>query len=152
TNLVSNSTLYPPANPTLSNKSTVKLDDKGHIVVALAGVTDAGGAPVTTSRAYNDSGQVSLDGTEYIVIIKMRLPSIESLIPVDEVPVPVDLQAGKGKTKLSAAPVFGLISASRGRTIEITGSEVRGPLGAGNAAACTAIISSSLPVGLPLGA
>lgn len=151
-NLVSNSPVDPPPNPTLSVKSSVKLDDKGNIQVSLAGVTDGSGALVTTSTSYNDTKSTSpvLDGTEYIVIIKLFVAAVPAFDI--ELPVPVDLKAGKGKTKLSAAPLFALITPPAGRTVEIRGSEVWGPLGAPNAAACQAVVANSLPVGLPLGA
>lgn len=152
-NLVYNGTTDPPPNPTLSPKSSLKVDDKGSIAVSLAGVTDAGGGLVTTSTVYNDSvkagGPVALDGSEIIVIVKVFVPDVAGLIPYAEVPIPVDLKAGKGKTKLSAAPLFGFLTPPLGRTIEIQGTQVWGPLGAANASACQATVDSSLPVILP---
>ncbi len=144
-NLVSNSPTHPPANPTLSSKSSIKLSDKGTIQIGLAGVTDGGGTLVTSTSGWPDSG--TLDGTEYTVIIKMVIPGIAGLIERVEVPVPVVLNKGKGKVKLSAAPLFNLIPGGIGRTLEITGSEVWGPLGA-NAAACEAVVESAIPASL----
>jgi len=178
TNLVSNDAFDPPTPPTLSAKSALKLDDKGTLSVKLAGVVEAGpmlcqggtntgaactngtecpggtcvvsGVPVTTSQLYNETKKTSpaVDGSEYVVIIKLVLPAISGFIPVVEVPVPVDLKAGKGGTKISAKDLFALIPPGAGRTVEVVGSEVWGPLGAGNAPACTALISSSLPASL----
>jgi hypothetical protein len=135
-NIVSNYPTDPPPNPTLSVKSSVKLDDKGNLAIALAGVTDGAGLLVTTSTSYHDT--LAVDGTEYVAILKLYIPGIAFFFPVVEVPVPVDLKAGKGKTKLSAASLFGLIPAGVGRTVEVTGVEVWGPLGAGNAGNCQA--------------
>jgi hypothetical protein len=145
-NLVSNGTVDPPVPPTLSPKSSIKVADKGAIQVSLSGVVDGGGMPVTTSTSYNDG--TGLDGSEYIVIIKLFIPAVAVLFPVIELPVPVDLKAGKGKTKLNASSFFALIPPGTGRGVEITGSEVWGPLSAAKAPACEAIVSSSLPVSL----
>jgi hypothetical protein len=152
TNLVSNSPVDPPPPPTLSPKSQVKLSDKGAIQIQLAGVVDGAGLPVTTSTSYNDTKATSavLDGSEYVVIIKLLIPAVQAALPppgIVEVPVPVDLKAGKGKTKLSAAPLLVLIGDGIGRSIEIVGSEVWGPLGS-NAAGCQAIVASSLPASI----
>lgn len=146
TNLVSNSTTDPPPNPTLSAKSSIKAADKGAIQVSLSGVTDSSGMPVTTSTAYNDGA--ALDGTEYTVIIKLYIPAIAALFPIVELPVPVDLKAGKGKTKLNASSFFTLIPPGTGRGIEVRASEVWGPLSAAKAPGCDAIVHSSLPVSL----
>jgi hypothetical protein len=66
---------------------------------------------------------------------------------VVELPIPVNLKNGKGKTKFNAGPLFVLIGSGVGRTAEIIGSEVWGPLGA-NAASCQAIVANSLPASL----
>ena len=149
-NLVSNSATDPIVPPTLSSKSSVKLDDKGGISVALAGVVDGGNVLQTSSTSYNSTG--TLDGTEYIVIIKMVIPGIAGLFDRVELPVPVDVKAGKGKTKLSASALFGFIPMGIGRQLEIVGSEVWGPLGAGNVATCQAVVDAGIPVSLvPVG-
>jgi hypothetical protein len=152
TNLVpSDAFVDPPANPTLSPKSSVKLSDKGAVQVGLAGVTDGAGLPVTTSTSFNDTSV--LDGSEYIVIIKLSVTAIKGFIPLVEVPVAVDLTAGKGKAKMSVSALLGSLPPGTPRTVEIVGSEVWGPLGAGTPTTdCQAIFSNSLPVGLPLGA
>ncbi len=157
TNIVPFDAFNPATNPTLLPKGQIKLSDKGAIFVSLAGVTDGSGALVTTSTLYNDSaptGNPSLDGTEYTVILKLYMPAIALVFPniqLVEVPVPVDLKAGKGKTKLSVASLLGLLAPNVGRSIEIRGAEVWGPIGAGLPAAdCTAVVSNALPVGLPL--
>jgi hypothetical protein len=144
TNLVSNALVDPPPNPTLSSKSQIKLGDTGAVSVSLAGVTDAGGALVTTTQAYNASVKappLTLDGSEYIVIIKLHIPAV-GLVPVIEVPVPVDLTGGKGKTKLNLAGVLGLLGSGLGRGLEITGAEVWGPLGP-PAPTCLVIVGNS---------
>jgi hypothetical protein len=149
-NLVSNSAVDPVVPPTLSPKSSVKLDDKGNISVALAGVVDGTNTPVTTSTSYNDTG--NLDGSEYVVIIKLYIPGIAGLFERVELPVALDLKAGKGKAKKSAAALFAFIPAGIGRELEIIGSEVWGPLGAGNAASCQAVLDGAIPVSLvPVG-
>lgn len=157
TNIVPSDAFNPATNPTLLPKGQIKLSDKGAISVSLAGVTDAGGTLVTTSTLYNDSvasGPPSLDGTEYTVILKLFLPAIAGaplFITSVEVPIPVDLKAGKGKTKLSVASLLSLLGPSSGRAVEIRGAEVWGPIGAGPpAVACTGVVSNPLPVGLPL--
>ena len=158
-NLVSNDLFNPPSNPTLSPKSSIKLSDTGSIAIALAGVTDGTGALVTTSTAYAASVKVKppapvLDGSEYIVIIKLFIPAVAGNTPLIEVPVPVDLIDGKGKTKLSVAGLLGLLVPQNGRGIEIRGAEVWGPLGtaAGEPAACMGVVGAAIPAGLPLGA
>lgn len=148
-NLVTNSPTDPVVPPTLSPKSSVKLDDKGAISVSLAGVVDGSNALVTTSTAYNDT--FVLDGSEYVVIIKMVIPGISGLFDRVELPIPMDLKAGKGKAKRSAAALFAFIPSGLGRSLEIIGTEVWGPLGA-SSTSCQAIISQSLPVSLvPVG-
>lgn len=144
-NLVSNSPIHPPSNPTLSSKSSIKLSDKGAIQVGLAGVTDGGGVLVTSTSGWPESG--TLDGTEYTVIIKIVIPGITGIIERVEVPVPVVLNKGKGKVKLNVASLFNLIPGGIGRTLEIIGSEVWGPLGA-NAAACEAVVEQAIPASL----
>ena len=157
-NLVSNDAFDPPANPTLSPKSSIKLSDKGSIAIALAGVTDGAGALVTTSTVYADSVKLdptapNLDGSEYIVIITLFIPAVAGPAPVIEVPIPVDLKGGKGKTKLSVAGLLSLIGPGIGRGIEIRGSEVWGPLGTagGEPAACLSVVGGGIPAGIPLG-
>lgn len=154
TNLVPASTVHPPSSPTLSAKSQIKLSDKGIIQIGLAGVTDPGGLPVTTSTTYTESvgtPPIMLDGTEYVVIVKLVIPSIEPLIPPPpangtiEVPVPVNLKAGKGKNKLNVGALLSNLSPGYGRSVEIIGAEVWGPLGA-NETDCEAIVSNPLPV------
>lgn len=173
-NLVPSDVVDPPIPPTLSSKSSLKLSDKGAVQVGLAGVVEAGpsfcagggndsasctnntecpggactpsGVPVTSSTAYNDTG--TLDGTEYVAIIKLSVTAVAGLFPVIELPIPLDLKGGKGKAKFSAASLFGLISPPNARTVEIVGTEVWGPLGAG-AGACQAIIDQSIPVIFP---
>ena len=159
TNLVPNAVANPPVNPTLSPKSSIKLSEKGGIAIALDGVTDAGGTLVTTSTAYADSIKFSppapaLDGSEYIVIIKLFIPAVAENAPVIEVPIPVDLKDGKGKTKMSVAGLLSALGSGFGRGIEIRGAEVWGPLGtaAGEPGACLIVVGASIPVGLPLGA
>ncbi len=175
-NLVPNSATDPVLPPTVGVKSSIKMDDKGKIQVSLAGVVEPGpgsvcygggndgavctnptecpsgvcgpeGVPVTTSGAYANSG--SIDDTTYMAIIKLRLPAVEGLFPIIELPVPIDLKSGKGKTKYSASALFGFIPLGAGRTVEITGVEVWGPLGMGNEAACLATLSNPIPVLFP---
>lgn len=108
------------------------------------------GVPVTSTSTYNNTG--TLDGSEYVVIIKLVIPGISGLIERVEVPVPVVLGKGKGKTKFNASPLFILIPDGVGRTLEIVGSEVWGPLGA-NTASCQAVVDSAIPAGfvIPMG-
>lgn len=149
-NLVSNSPSDPIVPPTLASKSAVKLDDKGGISVSLAGVVDGGGLPVTTSTSYNDTG--TLDGSEYVAIIKMVIPGISGIADRVELPVVLDLKAGKGKAKKSAAALFAFIPPGIGRSLEIIGTEVWGPLGGPTATTCQAIVSNALPVSVvPVG-
>ena len=166
-----------PIPPTMAAKGSIKLSDKGAIQVALAGVVEAtgplicfggdtngaacttnvdcpnggtcsaSGVPVTTSTSFNDTG--TLDGTEYAVIIKLTVTAVEGLFPVIEVPVMVDLKSGKGKTKMDVSSLLVFVTGSVPRTIEIVGSEVWGPLGGGNVAACQATIDQSIPVIFP---
>ncbi|MCC6765984.1 MAG: hypothetical protein IT293_15100 [Deltaproteobacteria bacterium] len=160
TNLVTNSAVAPAANPTLSPKSQLKLSDKGDLSVALAGVTDSMGAPLTTSTVFNDSlkdaapGAI-LDGSEYVVIIRLYLPAIAGpplLIPGVEVPVPVDLKGGKGKTKMSLAGLLTLLPPGFGRSIEITGAEVWGQLGgAPEAGTCMTVVNNTVPATIGFG-
>jgi hypothetical protein len=141
TNIVPNDPLHPPSNPTLSPKGQIKISDKGSLQVSLAGVTDGGGALVTSSNT------LGLDGTEYVAIIKLVIPAISGFIPIVEVPVVVELKNGKGKTKLNVASLFGLIPVGFGRSIEFVCTEVWGPLG-GQAAACQAVLTGNPPASL----
>ncbi len=151
-NIVPSSPANPPPNPTLSSKGSIKLDDKGKLSVSLSGVTDAGGALVDTSGVYNDSLLPTVDATTYIAIVRLKMPGVTALVPaIDDVelPVPVDLKKGKGKTKLDAGPLLDLLDIlpTLGRTAEVAGVEVWGPLGA-TAAACQAVVGNSPPVSL----
>jgi hypothetical protein len=154
TNLVPESDLHPPPNPTLSAKSQIKMADKGTLTIALAGVTTAAGELANTSTTYNDAvgsgAPPALDGTEYIAIVKAYMPGVEFLAPVIEVPVPVNLKKGKGKTTLVLGNLFGLLGTS-GRSFEVRGVEVWGPLGAAAAGDCQAIVAAPIPVGIPNG-
>ena len=159
TNLVSNQQFYPETPPTLSPKSKIALSDKGIIQIALAGVVDGAGLPVTTSQVYNDSlkdmdtANEDLDGSEYFVIIKLYIPATSMVVPGGsvDVPVPVDLKAGKGKTKLNVSGLLGFLGASAGRGIEITGSEVWGPLTPAKEAGCEAVINGPFQASVPGG-
>lgn len=156
TNLVS---IYAPqpAPPALqikalSSKSQLKLSDKGVAAVSLAGVTNAGGLLVTTSQTYNksiaaDPTTPTLDGSEYVVIIKLNVVAVNGLLPVIEVPVPIDLTAGKGKTKLNLGGLLNLLPGGLSRSIEVTGAEVWGPLGLPTTN-CLAVVGASTPASL----
>lgn len=149
-NIVTNDPVHPPSNPTLSPKSAIKLDDKGKLSVSLSGVTDGAGVLVDTSGVYNDSVLPTVDATTYIVLLRLVLPGVTNVVPIIddvELPVPVDLKKGKGKTKLDAGPLLGLILPGIGRTLEVIGVEVWGPLG-GQAAACQAVVGGSPPASL----
>jgi hypothetical protein len=148
TNLVTSDAATPETNPTLSPKSQIKLSDKGTVQVSLAGVLDGAGVPVNSSTSFADTG--TLDGSEYVVIVKLHLPAIEGLFPVVELPVVVSMKAGKGKRKMSASAFFAFIPPGAGRSVEIVGAEVWGPLGgAPEAAACQAVIDGPIPVLFP---
>jgi len=145
-NLVPASATNPPPNPTMTSKGKVKLDDKASLKVGLKGVTDGGGVLVTSSTSLKDTGD--LDGTEYIVILKATFTALGTPI---EAPIPVALKNGNGSGSASLGALIGLIPAGTGRSIEVTGGEVWGPLGAGTLAACQADVDTgySLTPGSP---
>ena len=60
--------------------------------------------------------------------------------------VPVELKKGNGTGKFSQAALFSLIPAGLGRSVELNGVEIWGPLGAGNVAACTAVVTAGYSV------
>ncbi|MEQ1786332.1 MAG: hypothetical protein ABL966_04710, partial [Acidimicrobiales bacterium] len=67
--------LTAEAKATLVHDATVERDDVSHV------------------RFSQEFDGVPVDGSEYIVIIKLFLPAV-AFIPVIELPVPIDLKAG----------------------------------------------------------
>lgn len=150
-NLVPWADTDPPANPKVGTKSFFKLLDKGKLLGKLKDVTDAGGALVTTSTTFKDSlkaGNPTLDGQEYIIIVKVHAlgyMDVAGNVGIDaEIVIPVDLVSGTGITSLDMAGLFGLIT-GQPQQIGVLGAEVWGPLGAGNVANCQVIVSGGNP-------
>lgn len=128
TNLVPESAL----NPTILEKSKVAFKDKGQLKASLQGLTDAGGALVTTDESYKKNGVVN--GDEYFVIVSGQFPALG----VDfEFNLPIEAKAGKGSGKLDVAGLFTLIPAGTHRAAEMTSAKVVGPLGALSALDCS---------------
>ena len=128
TNLVSNSAFDPAcaADPVAEGPDQAP-SDKGSISIQLASVVATtrrrhaarpGWLQATAGTLGHDVDHLTTPRTRIPALdgtgvrghhVKLVLPAISGLIPVVEVPLPVDLKAGKGKTKLSAAALFALI-------------------------------------------
>ena len=145
-NIVPSSATNPPSNPTLTSKGKASLKDDGSIKVGIKGVTDGGGVPAESTTAFTDSGNTTLDGSEYIYIVKGRFVSLGVNF---EAYVPVPVKTGNGKGTLNLSSQFGLIPAGAGRGVEITGGEVWGPIGLANLAACQADVTAGVSVTPP---
>jgi hypothetical protein len=143
TNIVPSSAVSPPTNPTLSTKGKIQFDDKGKILLTVKGVTDGAGDPVTTSTAIKDSlkatGTPVADDTTYVAVVRGTFTALGIQF---EMPVPFDLKKGNGTTKLAEGAQFSQIPGGIGRSVEINGVEVWGPLGAGNVAACNSVLAN----------
>jgi len=142
-NIVPSSATSPPGNPTLSTAGKFQMDDKGKVQVTLKGVTDGAGAPVTSSGSYASKTMPVLDGTQYVAVFRATFTALGLGI---EGAVPVELKKGNGTGKFSQAALFSLIPAGLGRSVELNGVEIWGPLGAGNVAACTAVVTAGYSV------
>lgn len=130
--LVTASPTNPATNPTMES-GKLSLKDTGDIKAKVKGVTDGGGMLVTGSTSFKDTA--TLDGSEYVVILKANF----SALNVDvEIPVAMSMKNGGGKGAVSLGGLVSLVPAGVGRSLEVTGGEVWGPLGAGNVVACQA--------------
>ena len=142
--LVTASTTAPPSNPTLA-AGKLSLKDTGDIKAGVKGVTDGGGMPVTSSTSFKDTA--TLDGTEYVVVLKLNFTALGVDV---EIPVAMDLKGGTGKGAVSLGTLTSLIPAGTGRSLEVTGGEVWGPLGVANVAACQAELTNGYAIGTSL--
>ena len=150
-NVVPASASNPPANPTLTTKGKIQVSDSAKMQASIKGVTDGAGAPANSSTAYVTTLKTHvapvLDGTEYIAILKGNFAALNISF---ELPIPIDVKNGNGGTTLALPALTSLIPPGTGRSIEITGAEIWGPLGAANAASCVAIVGATPPVGYVL--
>lgn len=135
-NLVPASAVHPPANPKMDS-GKLALKDSGDIKVKVKGVTDGAGVPVTGSTQFKDTGTV--DGSEYVVILKATFTALGVAV---ESPLAMSMKNGGGKGAVSLGAFTSLIPAGTGRSVEVTGGEVWGPLGVANVAACQAEINT----------
>lgn len=140
-NVVPSSATSPPTNPTLTSKGKFQVDDKAKMQVGLKGVTDGAGLPVTTSTSYKDTA--TLDGTQYVAVVRGTFTALGVTF---ESALPVELKKGSGTGKVSLASLFSAIPAGVGRSVEVNGVEIWGPLGASNVAACTAVVTAGFSV------
>jgi hypothetical protein len=138
--IVTSSGVAPAVPPTLS-AGKVSVKDTGDIKVGVKGVDDGTG-PVTTSTSFKDTA--TLDGTEYVAIVKFNFTALNADV---EVAVPMDVKKGTGKGAVSLGGLTSLIPAGVGRSLEVTGGEVWGPLGAANVTACTAELTTGYALG-----
>jgi len=114
------------------------LKDVGLVQATLKGVTDSGGNPVTTTPLTKwKTGDSSLG--MYVVIVKGNFTALG----VDfETVLPVGLKNGNGASKADLSSLFGMIPGGVGRSVEVTGGEVWGPISSGQAAACDTVVST----------
>jgi hypothetical protein len=131
-NLVTANASNPPGNPTME-KGKISLKDTADIKAQVKGVTDGGGMLVNSSTTFDDTGNV--DGTEYVIILKATFTALN--LPIERA-IPMTMSDGKGKAKISLAGMLTLLPPALGRSVEVTGAEVWGPLGGANVAACQA--------------
>lgn len=120
-------------DPTLSNKSKVKITDTGQFQAKVDGVTDALGALVTTDGSFDDKTAPALNGDEYLVIIGGTFVALGVGFQFN---LPMELKGGKGKAKIDASSLFGLIPPGTLRSTQQTTVEVYGPIGPAAVAAC----------------
>ncbi|MBX3027962.1 hypothetical protein KF840_23965 [bacterium] len=139
-NVVNASTTHPPGNPTVAS-GKVSVQDNGNIKVGVKGVTDGGGAPVDSSTSYKDTA--TLDGSEYIYIVKLNYTALGVDV---EIPVVLTMKKGGGKGAVSLGGLTSNIPMGVGRSLEVTGGELWGPLGAGNVPACTADVTAGFAI------
>jgi hypothetical protein len=135
-NLVNASATDPPTNPTMAS-GKLSLKDTGDIKAKVKGVTDGGGALVTGSTSFKDTG--TLDGSEYVAILKMNFIALGVVV---EVPVAMSMKNGGGKGAVALGSLVSMIPPGTGRSLEVTGGEVWGPLGGANVAACQAELAT----------
>jgi hypothetical protein len=140
-NLVPASAVNPPADPTMES-GKLSLKDTADIKAKVKGVTDSGGVPVTGSTSYADTG--TLDGSEYVVILKANFTALN--VDVEKA-IPMSMKNGGGKGAVSLASLLSLLPPGIGRSVEVTGGEVWGPLGAPNAAPCQAELTAGYALG-----
>jgi hypothetical protein len=140
-NLVPSSASSPPTNPTME-AGKLSLKDTADIKAKAKGITDAGGNEVTGSTSFADTA--TLDGSEYVVILKAQFTALAIDI---EAPIAMSVKNGGGKGAVSLAGLLGLLPPGVGRSIEVTGAEVWGPLGPANVAACQAEVAVGYVIG-----
>lgn len=114
-------------NPTLSEKSKLKIVDKGALSAKIQGVTDGAGMLVTGDGSFDGKSQTGmLTGDEYAVILKGTFVALGQ--PFEFVLV-TDLKNGKGSMKTDAASLFALIPGGLHRASDMGTVEVWGPIG-----------------------
>jgi len=114
-------------NPTLSEKSKLKMVDKGTISGKLDGVVDSGGSPVNGDGSFDGGKQMgTLTGDEYAVILNGEFVALSTTF---DFVLMTDLKGGKGKVKKDAAVLFGLIPGGLHRATDLGSIEVWGPVG-----------------------
>jgi hypothetical protein len=139
-NLVPTSSLPP----SLSNKGKVQLKDVGRVQATIKGVDDGTGL-VTTDQSFKTTG--TLTGDEYVVVLKGVFVALGTPFEFNLVS---ELSNGNGATKVDASGLFALIPPGLIKSVDVTGAEVHGPLGAANVAGCTANLTGPLPgINLP---
>jgi hypothetical protein len=127
--------------PNLSKKSKVTVKDNGVVTVILKGVQDSGGR-VTTDRSWSGISP-TITGDEYFVILKATFVADGTPFQIS---VPVELKNGKGAATISVAALFAMVPPGVVKSVEATGADVYGPLGADKAADCEAAIFASLGI------
>lgn len=144
-------------NPTLDAKGKLAVKDTGLVQASLKGVTDGTGNYVTTSQSYKNSGgdPNSVDGTQYMVILKLSVADVElapfcddpnDLAPRAEVPIPVDLKGGNGGSKLDLSGLAVLLPPGVMKSLEVVGGEVWGPLGTDTLSDCISTLKTGFHV------
>ena len=127
--------------PNLSRKSKVKVKDSGEVTVTLKKVQDSGGR-VTTDQSWSGISP-TITGDEYFVILKATFVADGTPFHIS---VPVELLNGAGAATISVAALFAMIPPGVVKSIEATGADVYGPLGAEKAADCQEAIFASLGI------
>ncbi len=141
TKYLSNIVPLSTGTPTLSNKSKVLFKEQGILKAKLKGVMAPGA--VTTDGSFKDG---ILTGDEYVVVVTGVLPSVG----IDfEINLIVELKNGTGSVKGDGSALFSLIPGGLVRSVIITGTEVHGPLGVANVAACGTNLSASDGISFP---
>jgi len=111
-------------DPTISStKGKIQVKDVGQFSVKLDGVTDIGGNLVTTDDSFKTG---TLTGDEYVTVLTGSFVALGVEFSFNLIS---ELKGGKGKGKVDASTLFGLVPMGLLRSVDMGRAEVWGPIG-----------------------